>query len=251
MATKKKWPNCLLIINKINRIYYSTSTLLFSKKGTKALSRIGPHDIEVLSVLICGLLGDWWGDKINNKVGPASVRFSIEQGEKNSAYIHHLTYLFFHWGYSSFIVPKLVKKANFSDNYSERFNYRLTLFTFSSLNWVYDSFYTINKGKKIKIVPFWIKEYITPIGLAHWIMQDGSKQAGQGINIATNAFSYEECVFLSQILNKKYNLVSTVIKTGYENQWKIAIWKESMPILVNIIKPYIIEEMKYKFNGYI
>jgi hypothetical protein len=49
-------------------------------------------------------------------------------------------------------------------------------------------------------------------------MQDGSRQVGQGINIATNAFTYEECVYLSNILNKKFNLISTVVKTGYKNQ---------------------------------
>jgi len=27
-----------------------------------------------------------------------------------------------------------------------RFNYRLTLFTFTSFNWIYDSFYTIENG---------------------------------------------------------------------------------------------------------
>lgn len=57
--------------------------------------------------------------------------------------------------------------------------------------------------------------------------------------------------FLSNILNKKYKLKSTVVKIGHLNQWRISIWKESMLILVSIVKPYIIKEMKYKFRGYI
>jgi hypothetical protein len=51
---------------------------------------------------------------IIKREGPSSIRFSIEQAEKNSAYIHHLTDLFFTWGYSSYLVPKIVKKSNFS-----------------------------------------------------------------------------------------------------------------------------------------
>lgn len=39
------------------------------------------------------MLGDWWGHKLNNQSG-SSVRFSIEQGMNNTAYIHHLTNLF-------------------------------------------------------------------------------------------------------------------------------------------------------------
>jgi hypothetical protein len=82
-------------------------------------------------------------------------------------------------------------------------------------------------------------------------MQDGSRQNKQGIYIATYSFTYEECLFLSQILYRKYKLKSTVVKTGFKNQWRISIWKESMPTLVSIIKPYIIDEMKYKFLSYI
>lgn len=117
---------------------------------------------------------------MNNQLG-FSVRFNIEQSISNSAYIHHLTNLFYNWGYSSYIIPKLVKKSDvkqdkqLNSDVSIRFNYRLTLYTFSSLMWIYDSFYVSIEGKKIKKVPSWIEEYITPIGLAHWIMQDGSR----------------------------------------------------------------------------
>lgn len=36
--------------------------------------------------------------------------------------------------------------------------------------------------------------------------QDGSRQMKQGINIATNSFNYDECIFLSKILGDKYGL---------------------------------------------
>jgi hypothetical protein len=52
-------------------------------------------------------------------------------------------------------------------------------------------------------------------------------------------------------LKDKYNLKCTVIKAGFSNKWKRSIWKESMNDLVTIVKPYIIDEMKYKFLGYI
>jgi hypothetical protein len=49
-------------------------------------------------------------------------------------------------------------------------------------------------------------------------MQDGSRQVNQGIFIAANSFTYEECVFLAQILHNKFGLKTTVVKTGYKNQ---------------------------------
>jgi hypothetical protein len=49
-------------------------------------------------------------------------------------------------------------------------------------------------------------------------MQDGSRQVGQGLMIATNSFTYQECLFLSNILTAKFGLKTSVIKTGITNQ---------------------------------
>ncbi len=260
MMAKNLWPNWMLIFH-VNKIHsYNTSKQIntnisrFSKSRTKARHRIGPHNKDVLSILICGMLGDWWADKIKGQVSP-SIRFNIEQAISNAAYIHHLTLLFNELGYCSSITPSLVKKSEAlidktTDKAVERFNYRLSLFTFTSLVWIFDSFYYQLNGVNVKKVPSWIGEYITPLGLAHWIMQDGSRHNKQGISLATNSFTYEDCVMLCRILDKKFNLKCTVVKTGTVNQWRINVWKQSMAALVTIVRPYIIKEMKYKFTGY-
>ena len=49
-------------------------------------------------------------------------------------------------------------------------------------------------------------------------MQDGSRQKNQGISLATNSFTYEDCVLLSNILNEKYGLKTSVVKTGHIDQ---------------------------------
>jgi len=103
-------------------------------------------------------------------------------------------------------------------------------------------------GDTVKRVPEWIGEYITPMGLAHWISQDGSRQQGQGISFATNSFSKEDCIFLAKILEDKYALKTSVIKAGFENQWKISVKKESMKQLVSIVSKHIVPEMQYKIK---
>ena len=261
MAIQNMWPNWMLIYHasKLNthNIFLKQEDINishFSKARTKALYRVGPHNKDVLSILICGLLGDWWADKIKGQIS-TSIRFNIEQAISNAAYIHHVTLLFNELGYCSNVTPILVKKSEAItdkrvDKTATRFNYRLSLFTFTSFVWIYDSFYYNSNGVTVKRIPSWIGQYMTPIGLAHWIMQDGSRQIKQGISLATNSFTYEECDMLCQILSKKFNLKCTVVKTGTSNQWRISIWKQSMPSLVTIVKPYIIKEMKYKFIGY-
>jgi len=190
------------------------------------------------------MLGDFWADLIPGKT-LNSVRFQIEQSIINTAYIHYLTLYFYHLGYCARPIPVLVKKQH--KNIENSFNYRLTLFTFTNLTWVYDAFYEKVKGQSIKKIPLFISEYLTPIGLAHWIMQDGSFM--KGISIATNSLTFEECKFLALILNNKFNLKTSVVKTGNINQWRISIWKRSIPELLNIVIPYFIPDMIYKLKG--
>lgn len=252
MMAKKKWPNWRLV----NIIYKGTirclSLLPFNRARTRAMLRVGPHNKDVLSIIICGMLGDWWADEIKGQT-LHSIRLNIEQSVTNSAYIHELNLLLFELGYCSYFVPKLVKKSEGvndkrSDSSVTRFNYRLTLFTFTSLHWIYKGFYHKVNGVTVKRVPKWIDQYITPVGLAHWIMQDGSSQIGQGIYLSTHSFTQIECLYLAKLLKDKFNLKTSVVKTGSYNQWRISVWKESMSDLVKIVSKHIVPEMQYKIK---
>ena len=81
-------------------------------------------------------------------------------------------------------------------------------------------------------------------------MDDGGK-ASSGLKIATNSFSLDEVENLANILRKKYNLKTSVIKTGALNQYNLYISKTSMKDLVEIIKPYFHSSMYYKLKGHI
>jgi len=75
-----------------------------------------------------------------------SVRFSIEQDVKNSAYIHHLIIILHELGYCFNVIPKLIIKSESSVDKRlypiiTRDNYRLTIYSFASLFWIYNSFY--------------------------------------------------------------------------------------------------------------
>lgn len=92
------------------------------------------------------MLGDWWCMKIKGKT-QSSVRFYLEQGIVHSAYIKHCAKLLYDLGYSKSPEPVLVKKAGRSHlNYEEQFNYRIVTYTYTSLNFIYDSFYKIVDG---------------------------------------------------------------------------------------------------------
>lgn len=93
-------------------------------------------------------------------------------------------------------------------------------------------------------MPKCIDQYLTPLALAIWIMNDGAK-VDKGLKLNTNYFSYNDCL-LFKALNNNFNIKASIQSTGKKDQYLIYIWTESMTDLINIVSPYIIPEMKYK-----
>ena len=79
-------------------------------------------------------------------------------------------------------------------------------------------------------------------------MDDGIRH-GKTLKWATNAFSYEDCFLLTEVLYKKYNIKCNVHFAGKENQYVIYVMKESMPILFDLVKDYMVSSMLYKIQG--
>ena len=93
-------------------------------------------------------------------------------------------------------------------------------------------------------------ELLTPIGLAHWIMGDGSKH-NLGLHLSVYAFSKKDVNLLINTLEIKFHLkcsIHNLSTIGHKPRIYIYIWKESMPLLKDLVKLYIIPEMKYKIN---
>jgi ubiquinol-cytochrome c reductase cytochrome b subunit len=76
-------------------------------------------------------------------------------------------------------------------------------------------------------------------------MDDGGK-LGQGLKISTNSFSFSDCNFLVKVLFENFKIKASVQSAGSNNQYHIYVWKESMPLLREIVLPYVHPSMKYK-----
>jgi hypothetical protein len=57
MMAATTWPNLLEAYQDDTLLI--SSILPFNKSRTRAIHRIGPHNLNILSIIICGLLGDW------------------------------------------------------------------------------------------------------------------------------------------------------------------------------------------------
>jgi len=220
---------------------------------TKTLTnkRVGPHNIDIISVLVGCLLGDAYSSKSKNLTGGSSFRF--KQSGRHKDYLFFLYDLFFLRGYCTDSGPRLYKtilvnSANVKKIY---FGYEFDLFTFSSLNWMYDLFYL--NGKKI-ISPE-ISKFLTPMALAFLIMDDGGWVSGsKSVRIATNNFTLQEVELLRDIFKIKFDLDCTIQllskgggnrpKDKYSLYFKVA----SLPKLRELVLPFMIPSMKYKLG---
>jgi len=78
-------------------------------------------------------------------------------------------------------------------------------------------------------------------------MDDGSK-SDASLKFCTNCYTYNDCLFLIKVLNDKFLIKATIQSAGAKSrdQYIIYIKTESMPLLRELVSPYIIPEMKYK-----
>lgn len=199
---------------------------------------IGPHNIDILSILYGTLLGDSHIEKRYN-----NIRFSFQQENCN------VEYLFWLWNqlskakYCTNIKPKLRKRI--SKGGKIRFYYRFNTYTFPNLNYIYYDFYKDNSF--FKRVPYNIYDYLTPLALACWIMDDGIR-VGAGIKIVTNSFFKEDVILLIVILYLKWGIISSIHKSGEQNQWVIYIPKASVLLVQSLVKDFIVPSMSYKIH---
>ena len=206
----------------------------------KARSRIGPHNLDVVSVIVGSLLGDSYA----NRRSVEGTRICYRQSSINKEYLFWLYSFFFTRGYCSNLEPrKSITILKHKGIESVHYRYEFNTFTFRSFNWIHEMFY--HKGKKV-IKPL-IENYMTPLCLAIWISDDGCS-AKPGVRIATNCFSYSETELLVKILKNKFNLDCTIQLLKTSNNYSIYIKSSSIPTLRKILLPHMHFSMKYKLG---
>jgi hypothetical protein len=213
------------------------SLLPFSLSRVKSLNRIGPHNINLLSILIGSLLGDGHMEKDGE-----GSRFAFYQGKKNGEYLLWLHKRLLELGYCKQELPLIQTRLDLKGEL--RYYYRFRTFTYSSFNWIYEAFYVNGR----KVLPLFIEEYLSAEALAIWIMDDGTHHKNRGLRFCSHNFLLEECQFMQKILADKYGLETRLHKiTGtVPVQYNIYVLKSSMDKLREIVKHRIHPTMLYK-----
>lgn len=184
---------------------------------------------EQLEVIYGSLLGDMCMCRTEKL-----ARFSINQGGNQEAYFDHKCAIF----------PNLLGKISKVPRYDKRTNKYYNKYMVRSLaHQTYKDIYDLCYPNGVKTLSKEWLDKLTSRSLAYWFMDDGSDQG----TIATNSFSYSEMELLVNIMIQKFNIKCVIKKVHNKEQYVLHILKEERWKFYELVKPYIIPSMQYKF----
>lgn len=210
------------------------------EKGTKKIERRGvkgkiiPFSSETKEIIFGCLLGD---AKLEMPPRGVNARFGFTQAEAKKDYFISVFDSLSSLGSGNF------RESSYIDKRTNK--------TYKNLNFwskalpMLNEFYTNFYEGKIKIVPSDLS-LLTPLALAHLIMQDGARGSSKGLYICTDAFSHEDVKRLTQYLIDRYNIKCSIHKVG--GKPRIYILVKSVETVKGIVLPYMHPSMLYKLG---
>jgi hypothetical protein len=177
--------------------------------------------------------------------GNKGTVLSFSQSTKHTLYFLYVFFLFF-----DFIGTFPYLMSRYDARYlSYTYSWQFATLQFPCFDFLYFLFYDPS-GKKA-ISPL-IGHYLTDVGLAHWIMGDGSKVKAGGLFLATHSYTEVEVDLLVSVLRANFDLDCHKIIRRNRNSvyWRIYISgkPENFTKLTNLVKPHMHVSMYYKLG---
>lgn len=178
---------------------------------------------EQMPIILGSILGDAY-------VYPLG-KICFEQGETQKHYLE--------WKYGklkNLAYPKLARVERLDKrNGHKTVSYRFFLKQyFRSLR---ETFY--QRGRKI--IPQGIDEWMNPLFISVWYMDDGHLDKGKSPLLATDAFSEKDRALLVTLLEGKFGLQTKITSKG-----RLRIKKDSASLFFRLVSPWIHLDLSYK-----
>lgn len=232
-----KHPPCVSKLSNSGRLVrnFSSSSRNFAKPG-KRLTNVERDSFSVTPNLHGVIIGSCLGDLYIRRE-KTNARLIFKQGIVHKDYIYHLFQIFS--SYSNMEAPK------HHESFDKRTSKTYTSIVFNTyslpcFNFYHDLFYV----DRVKRVPDNIGELLTPVGLAYWAMEDGTK-VSSGFRFCTDSYTFEEVQLLIKVLKSNFDLNCTIHKMR-KDQHRIYIKLDSMGQFRSIVTPHFHELMMYK-----
>lgn len=207
-----------------------------SKYFNRNIRNITNNNNKDSTYLIVGsLLGNSFMEKSEKGVKIIFIKCS-----DNIEYLMKFYNYFSSIGYCKSKKPKLNQVI--SKNNKVLYYYRIESYYLTQLEWLYHIFYKNN----VKTIPLNLKEYLTPLSLTTWYLDNTDKLLISDSQCF--CLNNEDFEFISKILKEKFN-INTIYKLESNGKVVFYIDNDTLNNFSNLTKPYITSSLQYKLNN--
>ena len=212
-----------IIPREAGRITYSTEI-----RNLKKRLQLNGYQKDIL---IGGILGD---SHLAENWSKTNYRLKISQCKKQEEYVWWKYRVFKDWVLTE---PKLHVSTN---------SVRFATISHPILTYFHNMFY---EGKK-KVIPQNIGDFLSPLALAVWFMDDGNvrKTNGKvyGYYINTQSFLQHENELLAELLSRKFDIDATIHRN--HGKPRLYVGAKSKVVFCEMVKPFILSSLQYKLG---
>lgn len=193
------------------------------------------YNADLLSVSIGVLLGDAHCEKRGH------ARLTIKQSFKHKEWflwLHNFyaTHSLCNESVSSVVIDKKGYSSYKFNTYSDLLFTELHSLLYKEIN-----------NKKVKRVTKELLSYLTPIGIAAWVCDDGLSRNGSTA-FCTDSFSTQCLKNIIEYFQQNYNIQLYAYK--HENYDRLSVKREDMPKFALLIKKFLHKSMHYKLGDF-
>ena len=197
---------------------------------------------ELKEIIFGSLLGD---AKLELLPRGTNARFGFTQSETHSDYFYFVFNIF-----ASLSLCGSPRSYSYLDDRTGKNYISLTFVTFALP--IFTEFFNLFYVEGKKIIPFSLINLLSPLALAHWIMQDGALSTSGGLYLCTDSFDPNDVIKLASYLTTRYNFDCTTPKApgklGKLGHKRIYIKKSSLELVRSFVLPHMHSSMLYKLG---
>jgi LAGLIDADG DNA endonuclease family len=229
---------------------YKKQLFMFEKRNLRGKALADYKKTLVLNdlqtdIIIGSLLGD---STMGLRKGVPLYSLKFEQSVKKQGYIFHLADIF-----DKFCGSPPARR--WIDKKKTRESLWFRTYRHNSFAFFFNLFYVIEEdpvtGQPFsrKIVPLNISKFLNPRVVAYWFMDDGTfhkdrRSGAKQYYFSTQGFQKSECELLCDALRTCLNIQTNVHKD--RKYWRIYIRAQSNHLFLDLISPYIVDDLLYK-----
>jgi len=197
-----------------------------NRKETRAYKKTLKLTKRQRDILVGLLLGD---GHLETQDSGRTYRLKVEHGVRQKDYVAWLYAEFQNWIPAT--SPYTKTRAN------GQVSVGFTTYSHGALRFYGKAFYT---PQGIKRIPAFISKVLTPIGVAVWFMDDGSRKSPRHAtyNIHTLGYTKKDLVRLQDALRKCFG-IDTTLHRQKRIYWRIYIPSRSAIVFTELVRRYV------------